>query len=203
MKKVEKKKKGFLKYEKNEKRGIINLRILNDFRAREERELQRRTNPTSRLVMRIDASDIFERYMYEEIYDDVYYPTLPTLSVSGIELAQTIEAPISLTEKVVIYGNLNTNRGKGQGSVGCTLHRATSSKSWHEVDLSFGGGPTLGGKFFYKLPKETWINISGGLHAGDGMQPSLGVTLGTPLTTRTRGTLTYQTNCQIYEDEHR
>ena len=153
--------------------------------------------------MRIDASDIFERYMYEEIYDDVYYPTLPTLSVSGIELAQTIEAPISLTEKVVIYGNLNTNRGKGQGSVGCTLHRATSSKSWHEVDLSFGGGPTLGGKFFYKLPKETWINISGGLHAGDGMQPSLGVTLGTPLTTRTRGTLTYQTNCQIYEDEHR
>ena len=174
-----------------------------NFRAREERELQRRTNLTSRLVMRIDASDIFERYMYEEIYDDVYYPSLPTLSVSGIELAQTIEAPISLTEKVVIYGNLNTNRGKGQGSVGCTLHRATSSKSWHEVDLSFGGGPTLGGKFFYKLPKETWINISGGLHAGNGMQPSLGVTLGTPLTNRTRGTLTYQTNCQIYEDEHR
>ena len=153
-------------------------RINNFSRAREERELQRRTNPTSRLVMRIDASDIFERYMYEEIYDEVYYPSLPTLSVSGIELAQTIEAPLTMTEKVVIYGNLNTRRGRGEGSVGCTLHRGTSSNSWHEVDLSFGSGPALGGKFFYKLPKETWINVNAGLHAGDGIQPSLGVTLG-------------------------
>ena len=51
-------------------------------KEREERAMQRRINPTSRLTMRVNATDLFERYMYDEIYDDVIPPSLPSLKIS-------------------------------------------------------------------------------------------------------------------------
>ena len=60
-------------------------------REREERMMQQRINPTSRLTMRVNATDLFERYMYDELYDDVIEPSLPTLEITEISFAQTIE----------------------------------------------------------------------------------------------------------------
>ena len=53
--------------------------------------MQQRINPTSRLTMRVNATDLFERYMYDEAYDDVIEPSLPTLEITEISFAQTIE----------------------------------------------------------------------------------------------------------------
>ena len=53
--------------------------------------MQQRINPTSRLTMRVNATDLFERYMYDELYDDVIEPSLPTLEITEISFAQTIE----------------------------------------------------------------------------------------------------------------
>jgi len=64
-------------------------------KEREERELLRRTNPTSRVVMRINATDLFERYMYDEYYDDVIESSFPSLEVTEISFAQTIDAPLT------------------------------------------------------------------------------------------------------------
>ena len=75
-------------------------------KEREERNMQRRINPTSRLTMRVNATDLFERYMYDEIYDDVIPPSLPSLKISEISFGQTIEAPLSLTDKLIISGNV-------------------------------------------------------------------------------------------------
>ena len=75
-------------------------------KEREERAMQRRINPTSRLTMRVNATDLFERYMYDEIYDDVIPPSLPSLKISEISFGQTIEAPLSLTDKLIISGNV-------------------------------------------------------------------------------------------------
>ena len=41
--------------------------------------------------MRVNATDLFERYMYDELYDDVIEPSLPTLEITEISFAQTIE----------------------------------------------------------------------------------------------------------------
>ena len=41
--------------------------------------------------MRVNATDLFERYMYDESYDDVIEPSLPTLEITEISFAQTIE----------------------------------------------------------------------------------------------------------------
>merc|ERR1712045_400309 len=82
-------------------------------KEREERMMQQRINPTSRLTMRVNATDLFERYMYDELYDDVIEPSLPTLEITEISFAQTIEAPLTLTDKFVIAGNVSTHNGKG------------------------------------------------------------------------------------------
>ena len=50
--------------------------------------------------MRVNATDLFERYMYDELYDDVIEPSLPTLEITEISFAQTIEGihPIIICE---------------------------------------------------------------------------------------------------------
>lgn len=73
-------------------------------RERAERRLQQRTNPTSRLRMTINATDLFERYLYDEEYDDVIDSGLPTLEISEISFAQTIDCPITNADNVVISG---------------------------------------------------------------------------------------------------
>ena len=50
--------------------------------------MQQRINPTSRLTMRVNATDLFERYMYDEYYDDVIQSSWPTMEVTEISFAQ-------------------------------------------------------------------------------------------------------------------
>lgn len=56
--------------------------------------------------MTVNATDIFERYMYDETYDDVIDPIFPTLEVTEVTIGQTIEVPLTNTHKVVLSGNL-------------------------------------------------------------------------------------------------
>jgi DnaJ family protein C protein 11 len=123
--------------------------------------MQQRTNPTSKLQMTVNATDLFERYMYGVEYDDVIESTLPTFEVTEVSFAQTIEAPLTNTDKLVLAGNVSAHNGNGSGSVGCTLRRVTSDKSWHEFDASFGNGPTFGAKLYRKLSTNTFVNMSG------------------------------------------
>jgi hypothetical protein len=74
------------------------------FREREERKMQQRTNPSSRLQVTVNATDLFERYMYDETYDDVIEPMLPTLEVTEVAIGQTIEVPLTNTNKVILSG---------------------------------------------------------------------------------------------------
>ena len=83
--------------------------MLNFRRERDERNLQQRTNPTSRLQVTVNATDLFERYMYDEVYDDVIDPVLPTLEVTEVTIGQTIEVPITNAHKVVLSGGTKTN----------------------------------------------------------------------------------------------
>ena len=78
--------------------------MLNFSRERDERNLQQRTNPTSRLQVTVNATDLFERYMYDEAYDDVIESVLPTLEVTEVTIGQTIEVPITNAHKVVLSG---------------------------------------------------------------------------------------------------
>ena len=54
-----------------------NLKI--HFRKRAEGRLQQRTNPTSKFQMTINATDLFERYLYDEGLNDYIDSSIPTL----------------------------------------------------------------------------------------------------------------------------
>lgn len=43
--------------------------------------------------------------MYDEFYDDVIETTLPVLEVTEVSIAQTIEVPLTNTNKVILAGN--------------------------------------------------------------------------------------------------
>ena len=53
----------------------------------------------------MNATDVFERYMYDASYDDVIDHVLPTLEVTEVSIGQTIEVPLTNTNKVVLSGN--------------------------------------------------------------------------------------------------
>ncbi len=71
-----------------------------------EMELQKATNPSSKMTVGINASDLFERYMHNEIYDDVMASSIPVFEISEISFAQSIEAPVSLTNKFIVSGDV-------------------------------------------------------------------------------------------------
>ena len=49
------------------------------FRKRAEGRLQQRTNPTSKFQMTINATDLFERYLYDEGLNDYIDSSVPNL----------------------------------------------------------------------------------------------------------------------------
>merc|ERR1712223_2028551 len=172
-------------------------------KEREERELLRRTNPTSRVVMRINATDLFERYMYDEYYDDVIQSSWPTMEVTEISFAQTIDAPLTVTEKLTLSGEVSNSNGRGNGAVSCFIKRSTSDSSSHEVYASIGNGPSLGGKYYRKLNSRTYLTMSGSmqLYSRGGITPGIQISLANTLSRRLKGYLTYSANYLIEETE--
>lgn len=169
-------------------------------KEREERRLQQRTNPTSRLQMTVNATDLFERYLYDERYDDIIESSFPVFEVTEVSFAQTVEAPLTNTDKVVLAGNVSARNGVGSGSINCALRRVTSDKSWHEFEVGVGNGPSLGAKLYRKLTTHTFVNVSGSTQLGPhGLKPDLNVSFGHTINKRTMGYLTYSTNWRVHE----
>ena len=74
------------------------------FREREEHLKQQRTKPTSKFKVTVNATDLFERYLYEEEYDEYMDNSLPNIHVSEIAFGQTINFPINNAENVTLAG---------------------------------------------------------------------------------------------------
>ena len=169
-------------------------------RKRAEGRLQQRTNPTSRLQMTINATDLFERYLYDEGLNDYIDSSIPSLEVSEISFSQTIEAPITNSDKVTLSGHVTTRDGTGSGNVGCSLRRVTSEKSWHEFSASIGNGPTFKTDAYRKLSTHSFVNMSGSLQFKSmGISPAFNVSLGNHLGKNTVGYLTYSSDWKLSE----
>ena len=85
-------------------------------RAREERKLRQLTNPTSRLEATVNATDLFDRYLYDDQYDEYIDSDLPSLEISKISLSQSIEAPLTSRDTCTLRGNVHTSNGTGRNS---------------------------------------------------------------------------------------
>jgi len=169
-------------------------------KKRAEGRLQQRTNPTSRLQMTINATDLFERYLYDEWLNDYIDSSVPTLEVSEISFSQTIEAPLTNSDKVTLSGNVHTRDGTGSGSVGCSLRHTASEKQWHDFSASIGNGPTFKTDAYRKLSTHSFVNMSGSLQFKSvGITPAFNLSFGNHLGKNTVGYLTYSSDWKLSE----
>uniref|UniRef100_A0A672MTC8 DnaJ homolog subfamily C member 11-like n=1 Tax=Sinocyclocheilus grahami TaxID=75366 RepID=A0A672MTC8_SINGR len=105
-------------------------------REREERRLQQRTNPKGTISVGIDATDLFDRY--EEDYEEISgggSGGLPHIEINRMHISQSIEAPLTTSDTVILSGSLSTHNGNGGGNINLALRRVTSAKGWGEVEF--------------------------------------------------------------------
>lgn len=95
-------------------------------KEKEERRMQQRTNPKGNITVLIDATDIFEHYDEDDEEDEGFY--WPAIEVRSMSISQTIEAPITTEDCVILGGNLNVRNGVGSGTVSTTLRHVFSRK---------------------------------------------------------------------------
>ncbi|XP_003702480.1 dnaJ homolog subfamily C member 11 isoform X1 [Megachile rotundata] len=158
-------------------------------REAEERKLLQLTNPTTTIVMNINATDLFDRY--DDDYEDSRN-ILSCLEVSGMSFTQSIEAPLTLQDTVIMYGQLDTQNGVGTGSVNVAARRLLSSKGWVELECGAGNGPMISFKGFRMLPHKLMFNGQTILEFTPvKMKANLIGTLSMQLDTHTLGQLTY------------
>lgn len=166
-------------------------------REREERRLQQRTNPKGSVTVNINATDIFNRYDEDYDYDELEPHTIPFIEVSGMSFVQSIEAPLTLRDTVIMAGNLSTHNGTGTGSINVSLRRLLSEKGWVEFDVGAGNGPVFSLKGFRTLTKRMFVNMSMVFQfTSHGIRPSLVTSIANQLDKNTVGYLTWKAGAQ-------
>jgi len=169
-------------------------------RVREERRLQQRTSPTSRFMMTVNATDLFDRYLYDSTYDELIDSELPRFEVSKLSLAQSIQAPLTTSDTATLSGNISASNGRGDGGFNFGYRRLHTVNAWQEMNVSLGNGLGLEGKMFRKIRDRLFANMSGTLQlTGSGIKPGLSATMENHLDKHTVGYLTYSTNFDLVE----
>lgn len=70
---------------------------------------------------------------------------LPSIEISGMSIAQSIEAPLTVRDTVTMSGNLSSHNGNGNGGF-LISGRRLINKGWLELDIGGGYGPLIGFK---------------------------------------------------------
>lgn len=65
------------------------------------------------------------------------------IEISGMSFSQSIEAPLTLRDTLIMYGQIDTQNGTGYGTVNFAAKRTLSAKGWVEVDVGVGDGPKI------------------------------------------------------------
>uniref|UniRef100_T1IL79 J domain-containing protein n=1 Tax=Strigamia maritima TaxID=126957 RepID=T1IL79_STRMM len=162
-------------------------------REREERQLQQRTNPKGSITTNINASELFD------VDDTIKYDTraMPTLEVSGINISQSIEAPLTVNDTISLSGLVQTHNGTGNGVVNCSVRRILSTKSWAEFELGAGNGLTCTARAYRTLSKRCFGNVAGTFQFTPlGLRPGLQVLVGHQLDKHVTGYLTWRAGLQ-------
>ncbi|XP_017764560.1 PREDICTED: dnaJ homolog subfamily C member 11 isoform X2 [Eufriesea mexicana] len=155
----------------------------------EERKLLRLTNPTTSVTMKINATDLFNKY--DKDYEDSR-DILSCIEVSGMTFTQSIEVPLTLQDIVTMYGQLSTRNGIGSGSINVAAKRLLTSKGWVELEVGAGNGPMISLKGFRLLYHKLMFNGATILEFTPAdIKTSLIGTLTMQLDTHTIGEFTY------------
>ncbi|XP_030379335.1 dnaJ homolog subfamily C member 11 [Scaptodrosophila lebanonensis] len=149
--------------------------------AAAERRLQQRTNPRGNITINVNATEIFAPY------DDT---EMPRVEIGSMSIAQSIEAPITRKDLIVMSGNLYSSNGTGSGGF-VVAGRRLLNKGWLELCLGAGNGFLMGLKGGRTLSPKLTLNGGTNLNFRDsGVIPALFSTLAVQLDKHTMGSLT-------------
>eukprot|EP00123_Amoebidium_parasiticum_P005462 comp16651_c0_seq1/m.14849 comp16651_c0_seq1/g.14849 ORF comp16651_c0_seq1/g.14849 comp16651_c0_seq1/m.14849 type:complete len:554 (-) comp16651_c0_seq1:203-1864(-) len=159
-------------------------------RQREEDSLQRRTNQKAVVNVNINGTALFEP---ENRRDP---NPLKNLEVSGMNMQQSVMAPIGSNNTLTFHGALATSNGNGGGNLSVAARRDIDSRTWVEADVGAGDGQVYYGtvKGFRSLDPHTFATLAGTAQGRFGMHPRFGTTavIGRRLEPRTMGYLTWK-----------
>lgn len=104
--------------------------------AAEDRKLLQSTNPRGNVTISVNATEVFSPYDDSE---------MPNVEVSSMSISQSIEAPITRRDTVIMSGNLVSTNGNGSGGF-VVCGRRLLNKGWLELDLGAGNGLLMAAK---------------------------------------------------------
>ncbi|XP_051861318.1 dnaJ homolog subfamily C member 11 isoform X2 [Drosophila albomicans] len=149
--------------------------------AAAERRMQQRTNPRGNITINVNATEIFTPYDESE---------MPRVEIGSMSIAQSIEAPITRKDMIVMSGNLYSSNGTGNGGF-MIAGRRLLNKGWLEICLGAGNGFLLGLKGGRTLTSK--VSVNGGTNMNfqeNGVIPAVFSTLAVQLDKHTIGSLT-------------
>ncbi|XP_034651680.1 dnaJ homolog subfamily C member 11 [Drosophila subobscura] len=149
--------------------------------AADERRLQQRTNPRGNITINVNATEIFAPYDETE---------MPRVEIGSMSIAQSIEAPLTRKDMIIMSGNLYSSNGNGSGGF-VVAGRRLLNKGWLEVCAGAGNGFLVGLKGGRTLSSK--LTLNGGTNISfreHGVIPALFSTLAVQLDKHTVGSLT-------------
>ncbi|EFA04019.2 dnaJ homolog subfamily C member 11 isoform X1 [Tribolium castaneum] len=162
---------------------------------RAERRKQQRTNPNGNITVAINATDLFNPYE-DEIFEDDFEPDLlqrfPNIEVSSMQFSQSVDFPLTQKDTCTLSGQLQAQNGTGGGAVNLSWRHIYSHKSWAEVEMAAGSGPSVSFKGFRTLSKRFFWNGGTILQfTPEGIRPGIMSTLAMQIDKHSVGYLTY------------
>lgn len=157
-------------------------------RAAEEQKLLQSTNPRGNVTISVNATEIFSSYDEDEP---------PSVEVSAMSISQSIEAPITRRDTLILSGNLMSSNGNGSGGF-VVSGRRLLNKGWLELDVGAGNGLFFGLKGGRTLSKILTLNAGTSANFREnGLVPGLFSTLAVQLDKHTVGSLTLNAGPQM------
>ncbi|XP_966551.1 dnaJ homolog subfamily C member 11 isoform X2 [Tribolium castaneum] len=157
---------------------------------RAERRKQQRTNPNGNITVAINATDLFNPYE-DEIFEDDFEP-FPNIEVSSMQFSQSVDFPLTQKDTCTLSGQLQAQNGTGGGAVNLSWRHIYSHKSWAEVEMAAGSGPSVSFKGFRTLSKRFFWNGGTILQfTPEGIRPGIMSTLAMQIDKHSVGYLTY------------
>ncbi|XP_040567625.1 dnaJ homolog subfamily C member 11 [Lepeophtheirus salmonis] len=173
-------------------------------KRQEARAMLSQTNPSTRINVHVNATDLFERYMYSSKYDPVISEIWPRLQISEVSISKSIQSHLSSRDRVNFGGNVTARGGIGLGSV-----NAAWTRTYNEGSDHFRLGTTMGeqrvsfdGSWNKRIFGRHYLNFSSALNFNKkGFNPDFKIQFINMLGPKTVAYLSYNAKIELERED--
>ena len=158
-------------------------------REREERFIERKTNPKGNMTVNINATEIFNRYEDE-------YLSPPILELTAFHFTQSVDTPLTNTDTLILHGGVSAHNGRGSGSIHTGIKKNLGQHTWGALEVGGGSdGMELDVRAGTQIGKYYWGTFQG-IAGGEGRNMFM-LQLSNQITTSSVGSLTWRVGSNL------